>query len=566
VYAGAAREAVFSVPAVIRRIQADFVPLALRAPSVNQPGSVPDKEERWLYQRINRARLAPQGICILNSGGQVLTWVQMFDDDRSVLDFLDHGQARFQEKADGQRPVVTERYMIFPSMKQEDIQDEVKLPATIAEGHPPGKRCPAEDGKGKVQPGSVEALLVGRALDDQGKPVADVVRQEHYVEDRFHITPELQRTLASVLASAGTERVRLPDEFGKLCALHSHLGHIDVRPCLCMIKGQAENKGEWKHCDLWAQKVGTHEETTRWRIEGESEVVSAVAINGTGVHDVKLTWEGFVEMKGPRMQQLVLAARGKEKLQFANADHSRKREKRAEVALLPAGRPIDLACGVRYGILGAPVAGEQAEPAAPAADPGQDIPEEARRQLIHALGGPYLVYRDKVLDELKVTEERRQKLLQRLPEVVQETMRHFQKLEGLEPQEREKAHQDYRRKAQEKLADFLKETLNADQLQRLHQLELQQEGPFAIVSRPEIGQALEITDEQRMQFMAVLQELKKKIEPLIKEAQSGGNPQEIEARIMKIRKAHEGKIEAVLREAQKKQWREMLGKPLDLGD
>jgi hypothetical protein len=35
---------------------------------------------------------------------------------------------------------------------------------------------------------------------------------------------------------------------------------------------------------------------------------------------------------------------------------------------------------------------------------------------------------------------------------------------------------------------------------------------------------------------------------------------------MKIRKEQEGKIEALLSDAQKKQWKEMLGKPLNLGD
>jgi hypothetical protein len=33
---------------------------------------------------------------------------------------------------------------------------------------------------------------------------------------------------------------------------------------------------------------------------------------------------------------------------------------------------------------------------------------------------------------------------------------------------------------------------------------------------------------------------------------------------MKVRREHEGRIEALLSDAQKKQWQEMLGKPLDL--
>src|SRR5258707_5540095 len=43
-------------------------------------------------------------------------------------------------------------------------------------------------------------------------------------------------------------------------------------------------------------------------------------------------------------------------------------------------------------------------------------------------------------------------------------------------------------------------------------------------------------------------------------------PEEIRPKMMKIRKEQEGKIEALLSDAQKKQWKEMLGKPLDLGD
>ena len=52
----------------------------------------------------------------------------------------------------------------------------------------------------------------------------------------------------------------------------------------------------------------------------------------------------------------------------------------------------------------------------------------------------------------------------------------------------------------------------------------------------------------------------------MKEAQKGGNPQEIGPKSRKIRKEHEDRIEALLSDAQKKQWKKMLGKPLDLGD
>ena len=72
---------------MIRRVNADFVPVALKAGLVNFP---PDDEEGRLYREIARSKLAPQGICVVNSAGKVLDWVLMFDDDQQVLAFLDH--------------------------------------------------------------------------------------------------------------------------------------------------------------------------------------------------------------------------------------------------------------------------------------------------------------------------------------------------------------------------------------------------------------------------------------------------------------------------------------------
>jgi hypothetical protein len=565
VYAGAAREAVFSVPAVARRVRDDFVPLALRATLVNRADAVRDPDERWLYQRVNRAKIAPQGIAILDSRGQVLVWAQMFDDDRSVLDFLDHGLKRFREQADAGRPAVTERYMRFPGMKAGDFQDTEKVPA-VPDGHPQGKRCPAASAKGAVPPGSLVARLVGRALDAKGEPLADTVKQEHYAEDQFVIAPALQEAVAKALAAAGPGRVRLPDDFARACAGHAALGHIDVQPFLFMNEAH-RNKGEWKRCEFWAEPAAaagrepSGNAVALWRIVGESEIASEVTVNGKGVHDVKLAWEGFVAVQAGRMTRLLLAARGNEKLQFANDDHSVKKVQRDEVAFLPAGRLIDLACGVRYGIIAAPVAEGEAGGDEP---PGQ-VPEEVRRQIVEAMGGPFVVFRSKVPEDLKLSPEQNEKLEGQLLERVQDAMQFFRKLEGKKPEEAEKELEKYRPKAREKLAAFLKEALKEDQLKRLRQLELQQEGAFAL-GLPDVGKELNITDDQRRQFMAVVQELHKKVEPLIREARSGGRPEEIHPKVMKIRKEQEGKIEALLTDAQRKQWKEMLGKPFDLGE
>jgi hypothetical protein len=191
--------------------------------------------------------------------------------------------------------------------------------------------------------------------------------------------------------------------------------------------------------------------------------------------------------------------------------------------------------------------------------------QEPAQMLQAGLGPQFMVFRDKVQERLKVSDDQKKKLQEPLEGFLKEMAETFQSLDGLKPEEREKKIVPFRQKAHEKLATLLKETLKEEQLKQLRQLVLQQEGLFAL-GHPEVMAELKATDEQKKQFMSVVQELQTKIEPLFREAQSAGNPQEIGPKVMKLRKQYEGKIEAMLSDAQKKQWKEMLGEPFDLGD
>ena len=82
-FAGAAREAVFSRAQFIRRVNAEFVPVALKAALVNNP---PADEEGRLYREIARSKIAPQGISDVWEvrTGSVRVW---------EIDPADHGLA-----------------------------------------------------------------------------------------------------------------------------------------------------------------------------------------------------------------------------------------------------------------------------------------------------------------------------------------------------------------------------------------------------------------------------------------------------------------------------------------
>ncbi|HEX3497111.1 MAG TPA: hypothetical protein VHT02_08060 [Methylocella sp.] len=189
---------------------------------------------------------------------------------------------------------------------------------------------------------------------------------------------------------------------------------------------------------------------------------------------------------------------------------------------------------------------------------------EGRKHLLHQLGGPFIVYRNNVQGELKLSDEQKQRLQERLPAIIQETTQVFENFQGLQPEERKKAMQSFSQESGKKLWVFLQQTLTAEQLKRMQQLELQHEGPAALVGRPGIVKELQITNEERQQVMAMIQELQSRIEPLVREARSRGNPQEILPIVITIREEYDGKIEAILSAEQKKHWKEMRGKPFDV--
>jgi len=186
------------------------------------------------------------------------------------------------------------------------------------------------------------------------------------------------------------------------------------------------------------------------------------------------------------------------------------------------------------------------------------VPEEARRQMRHNIDSSFVVFRDKVQDELKLTNEQKEKL----EEVLPEAMRFLQKIQGLKPEERKKELKAYRPKAREKLAAVTNETLDEGQRTRLRQLVMQREG----LRNGEIWNELQVTAEQQRQFMALIQQTQKETQSLMAELQKSGKLKEIQPKVIKVREDLEDKLKALLTDAQKKQWEEMRGKPMASGD
>ncbi|MGQ0635567.1 MAG: hypothetical protein ACT4QC_13215 [Planctomycetaceae bacterium] len=186
--------------------------------------------------------------------------------------------------------------------------------------------------------------------------------------------------------------------------------------------------------------------------------------------------------------------------------------------------------------------------------------------MLEGLGPQFVVLRDTVQTHLKLSADQKRKLEDRLQGIIEEHMEFSQKTQDVKEADQAKEFAPYQKKAQEKMAAFLKETLKDEQLKRLRQIALQREGLLGTLDQPEVGAELKITEDQRKQLMGVMQEFQSKIAPVIREAQSGGDPEGLQRKVMKIRRELGAKAEAILTDAQKKQWQEMRGEPFALDD
>jgi hypothetical protein len=351
VFAGAAREAVFSSEAVVRRVNRDFIPVALKAAQINNP---PPGVEGDLYAEIGRSKPAPQGICVTNSDGKVLNWVLSFDDDAGVEEFLDHAARRYKERPDASRPVAAERHMKFPSLKLPDVQDSGRRP-TIPERHAAGEHCL---GTPIVEPGTLIGRIVGRPLDNEGRPIEKTARQEDYMEARFEVPVGLQRQFTRALADvAPGESFAVPRDLARSLVSHAYLGQLDVNP---LGGRQVGGKTDHEAIEFRGRRASGDGKRQSVHVTGTSVVAGSQGDGGVRTdgrlweHRVQLEWEGYIDIEGDRFTQLVLTAEGTERLRWGSRRFSLNPE--PDVAHLMAGHPIDLNADVRYGLIAAPFA------------------------------------------------------------------------------------------------------------------------------------------------------------------------------------------------------------------
>ena len=216
----------------------------------------------------------------------------------------------------------------------------------IPDRHPAGSWCAATPPR---QRGTVLVEVVGRALDAEGRPRKETIRQELYVEDRFEITVSMQEELATKATRNEGEAFEVPATLARLLTSSAYLGMLDVDPA---------RSGGRIHVKLDLERTSSQEDgRLRLRLTGTSSASGGErGPGGDGriwSHDVRLRWEGWIDLAANRVVGIVLAARGREQLKWGHRQGDHGKESLA--AHLPAGRPFDLDTAVVYGMTGAPL-------------------------------------------------------------------------------------------------------------------------------------------------------------------------------------------------------------------
>jgi hypothetical protein len=188
-----------------------------------------------------------------------------------------------------------------------------------------------------------------------------------------------------------------------------------------------------------------------------------------------------------------------------------------------------------------------------------------RRGMVGRGGGGLLMLRlAEVQKELKMTPEQVGKLDAKQAEVRQSMQDAFQGSGN--PAEMSAAdRQKLMDKMQAIQSKAVADLLDATQQKRFRQLELQQQGPSAIAARKDVADELKLTEDQKKQIA----EIQAKADADNRAAMQGVDfqsmTQEDRVRMMTkrqdIQKTAGEKIAALLTEAQKAQWKEMLGAP-----
>jgi phosphopantetheine adenylyltransferase len=167
-----------------------------------------------------------------------------------------------------------------------------------------------------------------------------------------------------------------------------------------------------------------------------------------------------------------------------------------------------------------------------------------------------------VQKELKLDDKQVEKAKEYAASAREKMAENREKLQGLEGEERRTKQQELTKEANDAALKAFGEFLKPEQIARLKQINHQVRGARAFTD-PEVIAKLNITDSQKSDIQAILQESMEGMRGLFSQDQS---PEERAAGMKKMAELNKetlGKAEKKLNDEQQKTWKELIGAPFE---
>jgi Spy/CpxP family protein refolding chaperone len=172
-------------------------------------------------------------------------------------------------------------------------------------------------------------------------------------------------------------------------------------------------------------------------------------------------------------------------------------------------------------------------------------------------GGANMLRMPEVQAELKLTDDQKTKVTDAMAKLREQRQNAGQDFQSLSQDERQKLMAQRRAEDDKALADVL----NADQMKRYHQLQLQQQGLSSVAQDKALADELKITDDQKTKIQTIADDQRNAMRELFQSAGGGGDRQAMMQKMQDLRKQTDEKIAAVLTDDQKSKWKDMIGTP-----
>lgn len=177
-----------------------------------------------------------------------------------------------------------------------------------------------------------------------------------------------------------------------------------------------------------------------------------------------------------------------------------------------------------------------------------------------------LLQNESVQKELKIDKAQAAKLKEAVTKVQDQHKDDFAKLRDLGQEERRTKSEELNKTVSAETLKAVSGILSADQTKRLKQIELQQTGVRAF-SRPDVQQALKLTDEQKDALKTIAEDTAKQQRELFQGARGqggAGRGQGNTEKMTALRKESMERVQKMLSADQKKAWKDLTGDAFEI--